>query len=66
MRFKIEAEANLSDQKVIESLDSDATTDDKREEILANLEGCLSGAEFPIEIEGVRFMINVTDAQVDY
>ena len=56
MRIKIEAEATVVDQEFVDSLDSQSS-----ELIRMSLEG----SEFPVEIDGVRFMVNVTDAELE-
>ena len=59
MRIKFEGEATLTDQEVIAALDSEKYN--SKEDIRENLEG----AEFPVEIEGVRFMISISTAEID-
>ncbi len=55
MVIKIEAEATVVDQELVDSLS-------KESDLLLRMS--LEGAEFPVEIEGVRFMINVVNAEL--
>lgn len=59
MRIKFEGEARVSDEDVISALACEGYN--SKEEIRENLEG----AEFPVEIEGVRFRVSVTSAEIE-
>lgn len=60
MRIRIEADVDVPDREVIEAIEEQLAFK-SREDLAQNIEG----AEFKIDIEGITYRFNVTEAALE-